>query len=66
LKIVGPLSKMKPCTRTAPRIGKKKLESCDVQTFDNQMNTVVGAQMEEYRNKWQTTAGQSQLGYAVW
>ncbi len=32
LKIVGPLSKMKPCTRRGPKIGKKTLESCDVQT----------------------------------
>ncbi len=31
LKIVGPLSKMKPCTRRGPKIGKKKtLESCGV------------------------------------
>ncbi len=35
------------------------LESCDVQTFDNQVIAVVGAHMKEYRNKWQTTAGQS-------
>ncbi len=35
LKIVGPLSKMKPCTSGGPKIGKKTLESCDVQTFDN-------------------------------
>ncbi len=27
LKIVGPLSKMKPCTRRVPKIGKKTLES---------------------------------------
>jgi hypothetical protein len=26
---------------------------------------VVGAHIKEYRNKWQTTAGQSQLGQAV-
>ncbi len=25
LKIVGPLSKMKPCTRRGPKIGKKHL-----------------------------------------
>ncbi len=31
LKIVGPLSKMKPCTRSGPKI-------CNVQTFDNQVN----------------------------
>jgi hypothetical protein len=30
--------------------------------FDNQVKAVVGAHMKEYRNKWQTTAGQSQLG----
>jgi hypothetical protein len=35
LKIVGPLSKMKPCTRRGHKIGKKTLESFDVQTFDN-------------------------------
>jgi hypothetical protein len=29
---------------------------------DNQLNVVVGANMKGYRNKWQTTAGQSQLG----
>jgi hypothetical protein len=40
----------------------KKLESCDVQNFDNQVNAVVGAHMKKYRNKWQTTAGKSQLG----
>ncbi len=43
LKIVGPLSKMKTCTRRGPKIGKKTLESCDLQTFDNQVNAVVGA-----------------------
>ena len=47
LKIVGPLSKMKPCTRRGPKIGKKTLESCDVQIFDNQVNAVVGAHMKE-------------------
>jgi hypothetical protein len=47
LKIVGPLSKMKPCTWRGPKIGKKTLESCDVQIFDNQVNTVVGAHMKE-------------------
>ncbi len=47
LKIVGPLSKMKPCTRRYPKIGKKTLESCDVQTLDNQVNAVVGAHMKE-------------------
>jgi hypothetical protein len=61
LKIVGPLSKMKACTRRGPKIGKKTLESCDVRTFDNQVNAVVGAHMKEYRNKWKITAGQSQL-----
>ncbi len=50
---VGPLSKMKPCTRRVPKIGKN---------LDNQVKAVVGAHMKEYRNKWQTTAGQSQLG----
>ncbi len=47
LKTVGPLSKMKPCTRRGPKIGKKTLESCDVQTFDSQVNAVVGALMKE-------------------
>ncbi len=36
-----------------------KNESCDVQTFDNQMNAVVGAHMKKCRNKRQTTARQS-------
>ena len=44
MKIVGPLSKMKPCTRRVPKIGKKTLESCNVQNFDNQVKAVVGAQ----------------------
>jgi hypothetical protein len=62
LKIVGSLSKMKPCTRRVPEMGKKTLESCNVQNFDNQVKAVVGAHLKEYRNKWQTTAGESQLG----
>jgi hypothetical protein len=62
LKIVGLLSKMKPCTRRVPKIDKKAMGSCDVQNFDNQVKAVVGAHMKEYKNKWQTTAGQSQLG----
>jgi hypothetical protein len=66
LKIVGPLSKIKPCTRTVPKIGKKTLESCDVQNIDNEVKAVNGAHMKEYKNKWQTTASKSQLGYAVW
>jgi phosphoribosylaminoimidazole carboxylase (NCAIR synthetase) len=28
-------------------IGKKTLESCDVQAFENQVNAVVGAHMKE-------------------
>jgi hypothetical protein len=32
------------------------------QSFGNQMKAVVGAHVKEYRNKWQTTTGQSQLG----
>jgi hypothetical protein len=56
LKIVGPLSKMKSCTRRVPQIGKKTLESCVVQNFDNQVKAVVGAHMKEYKNKWQTIA----------
>jgi hypothetical protein len=47
LKIVGPLSKLKPCTRRVPKIGKKTLQSCDVQTFDNQVNAVLGAHIKE-------------------
>ncbi len=49
LKIVCPLSKMKPYTGRGrgPKIGKKTLESCDVQTFDNQVKAVVGALMKE-------------------
>ncbi len=47
LKIVCSLSKMKPCTRRGPKIGKKTLENCVVQTFDNQVNAVVGAHMRE-------------------
>ncbi len=38
---------MKPCTRRGPNIGKKTLESCDVQYFDNQVNAVAGAHMKE-------------------
>jgi hypothetical protein len=30
-----------------------------VQNFDNQVKAVVGAHMKENKNKWQTTAGQS-------
>jgi hypothetical protein len=41
---------------------KKTPESCDLQNFGNQVNAVVVAHMKGYRNKWQTTAGQSQLG----
>jgi hypothetical protein len=52
--MVGPLSKMKPCTRRVPKIGKKTLEICNVQNIDNQ--AVVGAHVKEYKNKWQTTA----------
>jgi hypothetical protein len=51
-----------PCTRRVPKLGKKTLESFNVQNFDNQVKAVVGAHLKEYRNKWQTTAGQSQLG----
>ncbi len=45
MKIVGPLSKVKPCTRRDPKIGKKTLENCDKQNFYNQVNAVVGAHM---------------------
>jgi hypothetical protein len=47
LKIVGPLSKMKPCTRGDSKIGKKNTRELCVQTFDNQVNAVVGAHMKE-------------------
>jgi hypothetical protein len=30
------------------------------------VNVVVGPHMKRYKNKWQTTAGESQLGWAVW
>jgi hypothetical protein len=41
-------SKIKPCTRRGPKIGKKKTrESCDVQTFYIQVNAVVGSHMKE-------------------
>ncbi len=43
----------------------KILESCKEHNMDNQVNAVVGAHMQENRNKWQTTAGQYQLGYTV-
>ncbi len=55
LKIVGPLSNMKPCTRRVPKIGRT-LESCNVQNIENQVKAVNGAHMTEYKNKWQTTA----------
>ncbi len=55
-EIVGPLSKMKPCTRRVPKIGKKTLVSCNVQNIDNQVKAVNGAHLKEYKNKWQTTA----------
>jgi hypothetical protein len=61
-KIVGPLSKMKPCTRRVPKISKKTLANCNVHIFDNQLKAVVDAHIREYRNKWQTTAWESQLG----
>jgi hypothetical protein len=38
------------------------LESCSVQNIYNQVNAVAGAHMKVYKNKWQKTAGQSQLG----
>jgi hypothetical protein len=41
---------------------EKTLEGCNVQNFDNQVKAVVGAHIKEYRNKWQTTAGEPQLG----
>jgi hypothetical protein len=59
LRIVGPLSKMKPCTRRVPKIGKKTLESCIVQNFDNQVKAVVdahtvleGIQKQMANNSW--------------
>jgi hypothetical protein len=56
LKIVGPLSKMKSCTRRVPKIGKKNTRELYVKIFDNQVKAVVGAHMKEYKNKCQTTA----------
>jgi hypothetical protein len=32
------------------------------QNFDYQVKAVVGAHKKEYKNKWQTTAWESQLG----
>jgi hypothetical protein len=37
------------------------LESCNVQNLDNQVKAGVCAHIKESRNKWQPTAGQSQL-----
>ncbi len=34
----------------------------NAENFDNQVKAVIGAHMKEYRNKWQTTVGESQLG----
>jgi hypothetical protein len=62
LKIVGPLSKMKACTRRVPKIGKRHYRVVMYKNFDNQVKTVVGAHLKEYRNIWQTTAGESQIG----
>jgi hypothetical protein len=56
LKIVGSLSKMKPCHRRVPKIGKKTLESCDVQNIEHQVNAVVCPHMKEYK-----TNGKQQL-----
>ncbi len=56
MKIVGPLSKMKPFTRRVPKIGKKTLEICNLQNIDNLVKAVVGAHIKEYKNIWQTTA----------
>ncbi len=39
------------------------LDSCNVQNLDSQVNAIVSAHMKEYRNKWQTTDGQPQLGH---
>jgi hypothetical protein len=50
LKSVGPLSKMKPCTRRVPKIGKKTLESCNVQNIDNQVTAVNVAQKQMANN----------------
>ncbi len=33
----------------------------DQKNFYNQLKAVVGAHMKEYKNKWQTTAWESQL-----
>ncbi len=58
LKNVGSLSKMKPCTRRGPKIGKKTLESCDVQTFDSPVSecscwcTYEGIEKQMANNSW--------------
>ncbi len=44
--------KDKTLHKERPQVGKKTLETCDVQNFDNQVRSVVGAHMKEYRNKW--------------
>ncbi len=53
---VGPLSKVKPCTRIVPKIGKKTLEVCNVQNIDNLVKAVLGAHMKEEK-----TNGKQQL-----
>jgi hypothetical protein len=47
LKIVGPLSNMKPCTRKDTKICKKNTRELCVQTFDNQVNAAVGTHLKE-------------------
>ncbi len=44
-------------------IGDKLREKIEgVKRDETFFSALVGAHMKEYRNKWQTTAGQSQLG----
>jgi hypothetical protein len=45
-----------------PPFKNETLRQESVHNFDNQVKAVVGAHMKEYRNKWQTTAGEFQLG----
>ncbi len=49
---------MNPAPGEFPRysVGKKTLENCNVNNFDNRVKAVVAAHMKEYKNKWQITA----------
>ncbi len=53
---------LKVCLEAVYNLNLPVFRHCDVQNFDNQVNVVVGPHMKRYRNKWQTTARESQLG----